>query len=342
MRCRGSGRERSTYSNTRKFIKKDKEGVASVVGTIMALLIFLTILTIFVNTWMPVILKENERNHMDEVMNEFGTMKGGVDNMIVYTSLTGYSSSTIYQSIDLGAEGIPAFASATAGLLRLNPAGSTNSRSYANFSVSSVAKTLSSGGSVEFYAPNRYYVEQWLAYENGAIILKQEDGQIVRATPGITFTVDSGALNVNYYQISLYGQSTSTAGTENTGLNMQVLAVEKGTYNPDAYTTTPTAQNDVTFTFITKYGQAYYDYLNNTLSGMTGMVNTGIWTYSSADSFSYQNTEYSNTASAFWKVSYSYLEQYDCYAITLTTHNAQNKVSSITYSHAYVNYEIAQ
>ncbi|MCE5295921.1 MAG: hypothetical protein LLG16_02305, partial [Euryarchaeota archaeon] len=269
-------------------------------------------------------------------MNEFGTMKGGIDNMIIYTSLTGYPSSSVYQSIDLGAEGIPAFASPTAGLLTLNPYGTDSSRSYANFSVSTVAKSLGTGGSIEFYGPNRYYVQQWLAYENGGIILKQEDGQIVKATPGITFTMDSGTLNVNYYQISFYGQSASASGTESTGVNMQVLAVDKVTYNPDANT-------DIKFTFISKYGQAYYDYLNGTLGSMSGIANGGTsgWTFNSTDSFSYQNTGYSNTGSIFWKVSYEYLAQYECYAVSLTIHNTPNKVSSISYSHAYVNFEIS-
>src|SRR5512133_4126554 len=93
------------------FIKKDKEGVASVVGTIMALLIFLTFLTIFTTQFVPLTVKENERSHMSTVMSEFGSLKGSIDNMIVYTSLTNSPSFPAFQNVDLGAEGIPAFAS---------------------------------------------------------------------------------------------------------------------------------------------------------------------------------------------------------------------------------------
>jgi len=342
MCCRGSGSKRSTYPHIGRNIKRDKEGVASVVGTIMALLIFLTILTIFVNTWMPVTLKENERSHMDEVMNEMGSIKSSTDNMIIYSTLSGYSSTTVYQSIDLGAAGIPAFASATAGLLTVNPysTGST-SRTYANFTVTensiAKAKSLTGGGSIEFYAPNRYYVQQWVAYENGGIVLKQEDGQIMRATPGISFVLNSGALNMYLYQVTLLGTSSSVSGTETAGLNLQVMAATSDTYST-------TAGTDLQFKFITEYGTAYYDYLNDTLSSISGIANGGAsgWKYNNTNSFYYQNTAYTNTASVFWRVSYEYLSSSDCYAVTLTMHNAAGKVSNIFYNHAYVNVQITK
>jgi len=33
-----------------------------------------------------------------------------------------------------------------------------------------------SGGDLELYCPNRYFVEQHIIYENGAVILNQTDG----------------------------------------------------------------------------------------------------------------------------------------------------------------------
>jgi hypothetical protein len=107
-------------SSRSKFIKKDKEGVASTVGTIMALLVFLTFLTLFTNTYIPIWMKENEKNHMDVVLNQFGDLKGKVDSLVVNAQVTGRPTINMYQPITLGLM-VPVFATATAGYLFLKP-----------------------------------------------------------------------------------------------------------------------------------------------------------------------------------------------------------------------------
>ncbi len=166
--------------------KKDQMGVAAVIGTIMALLVFLTFLTVLVTTWIPVTMKDNERNHMNDVISQFSDMKSGVDNMMVYTSISGEALLADLSGGDAGGSGCTGVRIAYGRLPfgepeRVEQFHDDHLLHPGRIMASPV--TLNGGGSVQMYAPNRYYVQQWVAYENGGILVKQDDGQVFRALP---------------------------------------------------------------------------------------------------------------------------------------------------------------
>jgi hypothetical protein len=261
-----------------RYLMKDKEGVASVVGTIMALLIFLTFMSIFVSTYIPIWMKDNERSHMNTVLSEYGDLKGKVDNLVAYTStiqmyqsmVTGSIISTqstkMYQSFDLGAQGVPIFASQTGGLLTFEPKNMTDTGMRIEFKE--VGRTTNttfptdpnekSGGKLSFYGPNRYYVEQWIAYENGGIVIKQAEGQTFRAAPTISLDWNKGGfINMTVTQIDMIGVNQSIYGLGNVGVNMNVEAVDL----PTNYYVDHNAR-DMYINLTSEYGIAYYEYFN--------------------------------------------------------------------------------
>src|SRR4030067_63250 len=63
---------------------EDESGVASTVGTIMALLVFLTFLSLIVNQYVPVWMKDTEASHMSGAFGQLGTFKGSVDVLTRY------------------------------------------------------------------------------------------------------------------------------------------------------------------------------------------------------------------------------------------------------------------
>ena len=50
-----------TRSSRVALLKKDRQGVASTVGTIMALLVFLAFMALITNTYVPAWMMDNER-----------------------------------------------------------------------------------------------------------------------------------------------------------------------------------------------------------------------------------------------------------------------------------------
>lgn len=267
---------RRTFSNTqvRRFLKRDSDerGVASTVGTIMALLVFLTFLTLFTNSYIPVWMTDNERSHMNDVMDQFGGLKSKVDAMVINAEVTGRTDLNMFAPITLGSAGIPIFASPTAGLLTYAPYSTHNSSVTVSFQYDIAGnnnnhKTDTGGGMVQLYAPNRYYVQQWVAYENGAILIKQTDGQAMRAFPSIDLakpTVNS-AITMSFTQIDLTGTNGSVSGTGTAGINIDLIYFDTQVYN-NGTVSGNLRNNSITITFVTQYGTAWYNYLNGYLT----------------------------------------------------------------------------
>ncbi|MDD1755915.1 MAG: hypothetical protein LUQ39_03670 [Methanomassiliicoccales archaeon] len=273
-------------TQVRRFLKRDRDerGVASTVGTIMALLVFLTFLTLFTNSYIPVWMVDNERTHMNTVMNQFGEMKGKVDILSINARMTGSTDINMYQSIDLGADGIPVFASPTAGMISYAPYGGGNSsvRVIFNYTLGSSTNVYhfdqNGGGMVQFYAPNRYYVQQWVTYENGAILVRQTDGQTMRAYPSIELSKPnpSSQINMAFEQVDFVGPNSSAAGTSNAGLNIDVIYLDSETYTNANISGT---LSPIVLVFKSLNGQAWYSYLfqylhsaNNNLVNNTDYV----------------------------------------------------------------------
>src|SRR5207247_9334959 len=59
--------------------RSDERAVASTIGTVMALLVFLTFLSVIVNQYVPIWMKDSEASHMNTALGQFGGFKGEVD-----------------------------------------------------------------------------------------------------------------------------------------------------------------------------------------------------------------------------------------------------------------------
>ncbi len=254
------------------------EGVASTVGTIMALMVFLSFLSLMTNSYVPVWMEDNESNHVNIVENQFGTLKWSVDNQILGSQITGHSDVVMYTPITLSAAGVPVFASPTAGALQIIPESGSLSSMSVSFNYNSsdgsntYAITETSGGNVALYMPNRYFVQQTIIYENGAIIVNQSDGEIVRASPDFKLETYQGNLSMTLTQVSLQGNNQSVAGFGTRGLNTNLIYCDFQEY--DNVTT------NVTLTITSPYGQAWEKFMTSYLSQNA----PGLYTLTSSES----------------------------------------------------------
>jgi hypothetical protein len=243
----------------------------------MALLIFLTFMSMFVNTYIPIWMKENERLHMNEVQNQMGEVKGKIDNLIVNAQVTGTSMVNTYEPITMGAPGIPLFASATAGAIILKPVGTSTTGTTVKFNYTSDSHQITvnenGGGKLEFYAPNRYYVGQWLAYENGAIIVKQDVGEAMKATPSLEITKSGNNFNVVFTQIDIVGTNSTMAGTGVAGVNINLIYLDTQKYTPNWGSGAD--QNTTVYKFNTVYNVALMDFMNKTIKPADPLATSG-------------------------------------------------------------------
>ncbi len=257
------------------------EGVAATIGTIMSLLVFMTAFGLFTNQFVPVWMSDNESTHMSSVIQQFSTLKSSVDIGISYNSNSRIAPTPVFVPITLSSPGIPVFAAPTAGILQYIPE-ATNQRpmfniTYNYISSTGMPNTLSpindghSGGSLDLYCPNRYFVEQHLVYESGAVILNQSDGEFIIAGPQFTVknigTTSSPQIVVMLTQISLQGLNKTIGGTGSKGVTADLLYADTTAYENNSIT-----GSQVTITITSNHGYAWYQYFLNRLNGTADMT----------------------------------------------------------------------
>ncbi len=245
-------------------MKWDDEGVASTIGTIMALMIFLSILSMFTNQYVPVWMEDNEAEHMNIVFSQFGNMKGAIYNQILFARIaeltnSHYAAIPNYNPITLGSGSVPVLASPTGSQLSLNP---NEGRCEVSFSYATGGSTKNvneaSQGNIKIYVINRYYIPQTIIYENGALIKSQSEGDFIRADPQFSVVNKSGNVDVTFTQISLYGKNNSLAGIGTEAVNTKVLSVDSQEYE--------NITSSLYINITTEYGSAWRSYFNLTLA----------------------------------------------------------------------------
>src|SRR3989338_5831958 len=92
-------------------LRKDERCVASTVGTIMALLVFLTFLSLIVNQYVPVWMKDSEAAHMNGAIGQFGGLKGTIDLQVLAAQMAAsigehYGPVEAATPITLGLDGV--------------------------------------------------------------------------------------------------------------------------------------------------------------------------------------------------------------------------------------------
>lgn len=210
----------------------DNEGVASTVGTIMALMVFLAFLSMFTSQYVPVWMEENEATHMDIVYGQFANLKQSADIQIQAGLILGSSQVQIYSPVKLGANGIPMFAAPTASYLSVHRTSSYDNVSFCFGTASgSIGHQESyTGGTITMHAPNRYYVDQELAYENDALILKQPDGEYMKANAQFIVNPSGSNYQISYTQVDIRGDDSSFVGTGTRGVETTLKAASTTTF----------------------------------------------------------------------------------------------------------------
>lgn len=260
----------------------DDEGVAATIGTIMSLMVFLTFMGMFTNQFVPVWMSDNESAHMANVVTQMVGFKADIDGLVADYSNSLLAPAPIVSPITLHATGIPIFAEPTAGILVFTHE-TSSSMPCLNVSYVDDDYTLDpttgghAGGHVYLYAPNRYYVEQYLIYEAGAVILNQTDGEFIISGPQFSVSDVSGNRVVKLTQVSLYGPNKTVGGTGTKSINAEMLYADTTTFRADAGA-------DLTISVLTPHGTAWMSYFNRALnSSLAGLDYTTDYSVSKLD-----------------------------------------------------------
>ncbi len=280
----------------------DNDSQASVIGTIMAIMVVLAFLAFVTEQYIPAAMLENEAYHMDEVEAQLGWFKQTVDNQILKEDTV----MTMYSPVMLGSDNIAVFSVPSAGELAFDSNESTSQVSV-SFKVADEDDWINetSRGKMRFFAGNRYYIPQSIIYENGALIIAQRQGNVMLASPHISIINKSDSLEINCMLLTLIGESSTVSGIGTTGITSHLSFTDTWEFQD--------ITSDFFINVTTRYPQAWSNFFNRTASD--------------AD---LDNSEYS------WDRTYT--GQID--TVYFVIKNQNSKISSITLQRAAVDISI--
>ena len=226
----------------------------------MGLMVFLAFISLFVLYWVPVMMEDNEASHMRTVIDQFGDLKRTVDNQI----LTDNRNSTPYSPIKLGADGVPMFERESPSELSL-----LLSKEFFNLTFQDNGEDIyeNTSGHISLEAFNRFYVKQTIIYENGAILISQKRGDVIKVEP--TFNVEKAGNNITLSMtlVSLIQDTDdSIAGISLEGITTRLMYTDSWTYSNITST-----NNKVTLSIKSRYKETWDEYYDTLLSS-EGMV----------------------------------------------------------------------
>jgi hypothetical protein len=253
----------------RPLLGRSEDAVASTVGTIMALLVFLTFLSLITNQYVPVWMKDSEAAHMSEALGQFGTFKSGLDLQILVAEASvrngdPYVPVTTFTSVKVGVDGVPIFTAPTIGSFRADQSGSAwnVSFAYALGGVNTLVPTwnCNCGGNVRLQVFNRFFIPQTLAYENGAVVRSQSDGQVVKGQPAFHVSrIPDTSVTIDYRLIEIFADGRSdVTGFSAEGLEATLIGLDFQEYTD--------IQTAIDINATTQFGPAWYRFFNDTLA----------------------------------------------------------------------------
>ena len=148
---------------TKRFIKTDNRALSSLITVAGIMAIILMVIAMILNTLVPQWAKEDESEHMEDVLRNYLTLRTKVNNLIANSDL----EITATQLVKLGASGnVPIGVIPSSGKLTLSPFGNLTQEKIfrMNDELSIYGK---GGGNLEYDATNYYFNDQTIVYEHG-------------------------------------------------------------------------------------------------------------------------------------------------------------------------------
>lgn len=164
----------------KKFVKKE-HAVAGVIEALLLVALVSIIISTIQLVYIPEIMEEREAEHMDQVSNQFSSLKSMIDLQAITNS-----SAPISTMITLGSKELPYFITARSyGEVSTVDEGEYKIKILPASTKFPPPKEIPLT-SIKFEAYNSYFVDQIYALEGGGIIVKQPNGEsVMRVDPSI-------------------------------------------------------------------------------------------------------------------------------------------------------------
>jgi hypothetical protein len=203
-----SVRHRLERARYRRF-RKHRRGLVAVVGTLLSLLVFLSLFGTFLTFYLPLWMADNESDFTGSVTASLAQLQS---NMQLQAE-TG-NPPTLSTPFTMSSASVPLLSVPTTASLQFLPRtpGAAVTLSIPNFLAAKTPYIQNFGGSLGtlfFNLPNRYYSPVNFEVEDGAIIQSTSDSNQLVAYPPVFQLVKTGTtLSLTMMLIQMYGNAT--------------------------------------------------------------------------------------------------------------------------------------
>ena len=191
----------------RRNIVDSDEAVVGIVVTVLLIGLVLSVTVMINNVYVPQWVEQEEVIHMDKISQQFSQLKYAIDMQCLVDRTTSVST-----GVTLGNREIPFFnAGRSYGSLTIDPDSCIITVNWTD--LATPASTIYSTDSIIYSSGNSYYVNQEYILQAGALILNQENTNVLLAKPAIAIYKDfNGRKNIDISLSNIQGVEGKTAG----------------------------------------------------------------------------------------------------------------------------------
>ena len=252
------GREKA-----RKSLFNSESAGATAVAAVLLLSIIFTALIIVRTEYVPMWKNDAEQSHMSEVQKDMAELKSTADIISLFASSDSNTSAyrfPVTVSFSMGGGEIPIMEpSKSSGTLSLNTEQCKMTITPERDSVSVSPQIVDCGG-ITYYSNNREFLDQVFRYENGALIISQNNRSLMRQFPSFEIkSTDEDNYTVSIHAIKIAGDPDSVSSNADASLRLT------GLYAEPIYDSNDSEGIDsFTCAILTGYPDAWVSYINET------------------------------------------------------------------------------
>lgn len=188
---------------------RSESGVSTAVAAALLIGIAVIFMTTVQINYMPVWKEDAEYAHMADVWHDMSRFKSNVDIMTAGLEINPNTRIVLNSPIQVGGSEVPFIRSTTTGgSLSINNdiSGMSVVINTDNASTEFDSDTLLYyTGTVVYRPANLHYVDETYCYENGALIVSQDNRSVMKLDPGIVLEKDTGSVNLSVRAVTLDG-----------------------------------------------------------------------------------------------------------------------------------------
>jgi hypothetical protein len=196
---------------------RSDSAISAVISAVLILGLIVTATTMYQVRYVPAWKSDAECSHLADVYEGVANLKSQID--VLSAILVVNQSVSVSVPITMGGGDIPVVGSGrSSGTLSVND-NECGMRIYANNATCTIydsGANLTDLGSISYRSCNNYYLDQMFEYENGAVILVQDDRSLMKLMPAITLTNIS--VTVNAIEIAGDARTISSTTVEEVSL----------------------------------------------------------------------------------------------------------------------------